>query len=197
MGLVESREELEFVFLDTPGQIEVFTWSASGQLISGSLATAMPVVILYAIDTVRSRNATTLVSNLLYATSVMYRLRLPIVLVFTKTDLVSSAELLEWMGDHDKFSDAIREDPRYMASMATSLSGMLETVYSELPVASVSGVTGEGMEELMVKIGEAKTQYIETFLPEIEKARVRKTERKVERMKAEHDKWTADRSYDL
>jgi hypothetical protein len=26
---------LKYVFVDTPGQIEIFTWSASGQLITG------------------------------------------------------------------------------------------------------------------------------------------------------------------
>jgi hypothetical protein len=27
---------LKYVFVDTPGQIEIFTWSASGQLITGN-----------------------------------------------------------------------------------------------------------------------------------------------------------------
>jgi len=27
---------LKYVFVDTPGQIEIFTWSASGQLITGA-----------------------------------------------------------------------------------------------------------------------------------------------------------------
>lgn len=35
LGLVEKRAAtLEHVVVDTPGQIEIFTWSASGQLVS-------------------------------------------------------------------------------------------------------------------------------------------------------------------
>jgi hypothetical protein len=35
--LLEKPREpaLKYVFVDTPGQIEIFTWSASGQLITG------------------------------------------------------------------------------------------------------------------------------------------------------------------
>ena len=35
--LLEKRRDpaLKYVFVDTPGQIEIFTWSASGQLITG------------------------------------------------------------------------------------------------------------------------------------------------------------------
>jgi GTPase SAR1 family protein len=38
--LVQKRaanEECEYVLLDTPGQIEVFTWSASGSIITETL----------------------------------------------------------------------------------------------------------------------------------------------------------------
>jgi hypothetical protein len=31
---------LKYVFVDTPGQIEIFTWSASGQLITGAYGEA-------------------------------------------------------------------------------------------------------------------------------------------------------------
>ena len=37
---------------DTPGQIEVFTWSASGNIISESLASLYPTVIVYVMDVV-------------------------------------------------------------------------------------------------------------------------------------------------
>lgn len=38
MSLVEKRcTEYEYIILDTPGQIEVFTWSASGAIITETL----------------------------------------------------------------------------------------------------------------------------------------------------------------
>jgi hypothetical protein len=41
--LLEKPREpaLKHVFVDTPGQIEIFTWSASGQLITGEQATGL------------------------------------------------------------------------------------------------------------------------------------------------------------
>ena len=38
LNLIEKRtEECEYVIIDTPGQIEVFTWSASGNIITEAL----------------------------------------------------------------------------------------------------------------------------------------------------------------
>ncbi len=50
--IVEKRaDECKYVLLDTPGQIEVFTWSASGQIITESLASTFRSVIVYVMDT--------------------------------------------------------------------------------------------------------------------------------------------------
>lgn len=73
-----------YILFDTPGQIEVFTWSASGSIICDSLATLSPTVLIYVIDTEKSQNPTTFMSNMLHACSIMYRTRLPIVLVLNK-----------------------------------------------------------------------------------------------------------------
>lgn len=39
-------EIVSFFCVDTPGQIEVFTWSASGTIITNALAYSMPTVII-------------------------------------------------------------------------------------------------------------------------------------------------------
>ena len=92
LGLVEARaEELDFVLLDTPGQIEIFTWSASGAIISESLAASMPTVVVYVVDTPRCSSAVTFMSNMLYACSILYKTKLPLLLVFNKTDVTPHA----------------------------------------------------------------------------------------------------------
>lgn len=53
--------------MDTPGQIEAFTWSASGAIITESLASTFPTVIVYVVDTPRTASPNTFVSNMLYA----------------------------------------------------------------------------------------------------------------------------------
>ena len=41
--------EIDYVLADTPGQIEVFTWSASGDIITQSLASSFPTVLVGAL----------------------------------------------------------------------------------------------------------------------------------------------------
>ena len=72
------------VLFDTPGQIEVFTWSASGAIITESLASSFPTVVAYVMDTARCVNPVTFMSNMLYACSIMYRTKLPFIVVLNK-----------------------------------------------------------------------------------------------------------------
>ena len=80
----------EIAIFDTPGQIEVFTWSASGTIISEALASIFPTVIVYVMDTVRSVSPITFMSNMLYACSILYKMRLPFVIVMNKVGLILS-----------------------------------------------------------------------------------------------------------
>jgi GPN-loop GTPase len=66
------------------GQIEVFTWSASGTIITETLASTFPTVILYVMDTVRSSNPVTFMSNMLYACSILYKTKLPFIIALNK-----------------------------------------------------------------------------------------------------------------
>jgi len=89
--------------VDTPGQIEIFTWSASGAIITETLAASFPTVIAYIIDTPRTTNSSTFMSNMLYACSILYKTKLPFVLVFNKTDVVSHEFAIDWMTDNEAF----------------------------------------------------------------------------------------------
>ena len=53
LDILEKKKDLDFVLIDTPGQIEVFTWSASGTIISDAIARSYPTVIAFIMDTVR------------------------------------------------------------------------------------------------------------------------------------------------
>ena len=46
-----QKKKIKNIFLiDTPGQIEAFMWSASGEIISRSIASTMPTVICFVLD---------------------------------------------------------------------------------------------------------------------------------------------------
>ena len=83
--LLEKRSTTnEIAIFDTPGQIEVFTWSASGGIISETLAAIYPTIVVYVMDTVRSVSPVTFMSNMLYAVSILYKLKLPFIIVLNK-----------------------------------------------------------------------------------------------------------------
>ena len=88
VGLVEKRaDQLDYILVDTPGQIEIFTWSASGAIITEAFASTFPTVVCYVIDTPRSASPVTFMSNMLYACGILYKTRLPMLLAFNKTDV--------------------------------------------------------------------------------------------------------------
>lgn len=73
----KTREEYDYIVVDTPGQIEVFTWSASGSIITEAFAQLMPTIVVYVLDVSRCTSPTTFMSNMLYACSIMYKTKLP------------------------------------------------------------------------------------------------------------------------
>lgn len=101
VDLLEQRSELDYVVVDTPGQLEVFSWSASGKLISDSLSLIFPTVLIYIVDIPRCQNPNTFSSNMLYALSIMYKMKLPLILAFNKKDVVSEEQCFEWINDYE------------------------------------------------------------------------------------------------
>lgn len=165
--LIEQRaSEHRHFLLDTPGQIEVFNWSASGMIITETLASQMPTAIVYVIDTVRNMNPSTFMSNMLYACSILYKSKLPLIVVFNKTDLQNEQYLVDWMKDFEKFEQALENGQDYLSNLTRSLSLVLDTFYAELKTVGVSSVTGLGMEEFLEAVEEAREEYLETYQKE-------------------------------
>ena len=106
----DRQAPIKHIIVDTPGQIEVFVWSASGTILLESLASSFPTVIAYVIDTPRTASTSTFMSNMLYACSILYKTKLPMILVFNKTDVKDCAFAREWMTDYDAFQAALRAD---------------------------------------------------------------------------------------
>jgi len=66
--------------------------------------------------------------------SILYKTRLPFVVVFNKTDVVAHDFAVEWMTDSDAFQLAAREVTTYMGSLLQSMSLVLEEFYEHLRV---------------------------------------------------------------
>lgn len=180
MELCKKRSnEIEMICIDTPGQIEVFTWSASGMIITDALASQYPSVMLYVVDTFRVSDPVTFMSNMTYACSIMYKTKLPMLVVFNKTDVVSHEFAQEWMQDFEAFQDALRGSESYSSSLARSLSLVMDEFYRNIKSVGVSSFTGAGFGELLEKLEECGEEYYTTYVPYVEELRKRMEEKEV------------------
>ena len=100
MTLLEQPRDpaLETVVLDTAGQIEIFTWSASGSIVTELLASSFSTVVLYVIDTPRCLSPQTFMSNMMQACSILYKTRLPMVLVCSYREHRCTLQMIRLQG---------------------------------------------------------------------------------------------------
>ena len=219
MGILEKRtlpnpeapnaKKINHIIVDTPGQIEVFVWSASGSILLDSLASSFPTVIAYIIDTPRTSSTSTFMSNMLYACSILYKTKLPMILVFNKTDVKDAEFAKEWMTDFEAFQAALKQEEDsgsfggaeggaggggsgYMGSLLNSMSLMLEEFYRHLSVVPVSSMTGKGIDDFFQAVKEKAQEFERDYKPELEKRRKDRQQQKENKREKELGKLMED-----
>lgn len=142
-------------------------------------------------------------SNMLYACSILYKTKLPMVLVFNKTDVKDASFAKEWMTDYDAFQEALSQDEANnafggvegegvgsgsMGSLLNSMSSMLEEFYAHLSVVGVSSMTGQGVDEFFAAVQEKAEEFKKDYLPELERKRKEREDQKRKTREKELDK---------
>ncbi|KAF2447725.1 ATPase NPA3 [Karstenula rhodostoma CBS 690.94] len=204
----QQPPHVKHILVDTPGQIEVFVWSASGEILLSSLASTFPTVIAYVIDTPRTTSTSTFMSNMLYACSILYKTKLPMILVFNKTDAQDAQFAKDWMTDFEAFQSALRNEEEggdfggegsaigggsgYMGSLLNSMSLVLEEFYKHLSVVGVSSMTGDGMDEFFRSVQAKKEEFERDYKPELERRRAEREQEKAATRQKELDKLMKD-----
>uniref|UniRef100_A0A2K5YG55 GPN-loop GTPase n=1 Tax=Mandrillus leucophaeus TaxID=9568 RepID=A0A2K5YG55_MANLE len=188
MKFIEKAQNMsKYVLIDTPGQIEVFTWSASGTIITEALASSFPTVVIYVMDTSRSTNPVTFMSNMLYNKFCVCCLWLLIIdFSLVQTDIIDHSFAVEWMQDFEAFQDALNQETTYVSNLTRSMSLVLDEFYSSLRVVGVSAVLGTGLDELFVQVTSAAEEYEREYRPEYErlkKSLVRREPQPFERLR--------------
>ncbi|KAK7264734.1 hypothetical protein RJT34_32344 [Clitoria ternatea] len=193
ISVIERRaDQLDYVIVDTPGQIEIFTWSASGAIITEAFASTFPTVVTYVVDTPRSENPTTFMSNMLYACSILYKTRLPLILAFNKVDVAQHQFALEWMEDFEAFQAAASSDHSYTSTLTQSLSLVLDEFYNNLKSVGVSAVNGAGIEAFFKAVEASAEEYMETYKADLDKRHGEKQRLEEERRRENMDKLRRD-----
>jgi GTPase SAR1 family protein len=203
-----QAEGVKHILVDTPGQIEVFVWSASGEILLSSMASTFPTVIAYVIDTPRTTSTSTFMSNMLYACSILYKTKLPMILVFNKTDAQDAAFAKEWMTDFEAFQAALKNEEEggsfggegsamgvgsgYMGSLLNSMSLVLDEFYKHLSVVGVSSLTGDGISDFFKGVDEKKAEFERDYRPELERRRAEREKQKAAHRERELDKLMKD-----
>lgn len=81
--------------------------------------------------------------------SILYKTKLPFILVFNKTDVQPHEFALEWMQDFEAFQEALAThgsstdsegEPTYMNSLMNSMSLVLDEFYKGLKVRLVNSI---------------------------------------------------------
>ncbi|KAI9891180.1 MAG: hypothetical protein M1814_003023 [Vezdaea aestivalis] len=221
MNLLEKRAKpdaskpnakpIQHILVDTPGQIEVFVWSASGSILLDSFASSFPTVVAYIIDTPRTSSTSTFMSNMLYACSILYKTKLPMILVFNKIDVQDAEFAKSWMTDFEAFQKALRTEEEtgnfggnegglpgigggsgYMGSLLNSMSLMLEEFYNHLSVVAVSSLTGQGIDDFFVAVQEKTAEFEKDYRPELERRKKEVSQKKEDQRSLEMDKLLKD-----
>jgi GPN-loop GTPase len=150
----------DYVIIDTPGQIELFAFRASGPYFVGNFQ-ADDKVTIFVFDGTLVSSATNYVSVSLLASSVWLRLRTSQINVLTKSDLILDKlpEILGWAASSKKLEDSLNQEKEAEYSLlskevlrALSKGGFLQDLIA------VSSLTMSGMINLIATISRIVSQ---------------------------------------
>ncbi|KAI5173033.1 GPN-loop GTPase [Nematocida sp. LUAm3] len=152
--LISKIEETNpnYVVIDTPGQIEMFTLSVSGHILTKCLSSPKrKVSLLYVVDGEKAQNPQCFISNMLFASSIYFSFKVPLLLLVNKSDLPGAEKVREWMQDMDALTKDLSEEA-YITATIRSIALWTEEFYSTIPLAYVSSSNGTGKYDLLEKL---------------------------------------------
>ena len=143
----------DYLIVDTPGQIELFAYRASGPFFIQNIdACEKTNIFLYDGTMIVSPN--NFISISLLATSIKLRLGLPTINVMTKTDLIPDKidQVLKWSSDPISLEEELKTLEGETYSLATDILRTLNIGEFAGDLIPISNLTGEGMVNLQAAL---------------------------------------------
>jgi len=143
----------DYLIVDTPGQIELFAYRASGPFFIQNIdAGEKTNIFLY--DGTMIASPSNFISISLLATSIKLRLGLPTINVMTKTDLIPDKidQILKWSSDPISLEEELKTLEGETYSFATDILRTLNIGEFAGDLIPISNLTGEGMVNLQAAL---------------------------------------------
>jgi len=137
----------DYLIIDTPGQIELFAYRASGPFLVENLD-AEEKVNIFLYDGSLITTPVNFVSIALLATSIKLRLKISTINLITKTDLIGAKmkEILQWSTNLKSLETAISDEADGETyTLTTNILRSLNFGGFAQGLIPISSVTGEGM----------------------------------------------------
>jgi hypothetical protein len=143
--------EVDYVLIDTPGQIELFAFRDSSRIVIDTFG-AERSLIAFLFDPVLSRNPSGFVSLLMLCASTQFRFNLPFINVLAKADLLSQEEIeriVGWSRDNNGLYEALlASSPGMQKEVSVESFKVLENLDTYRAVTPISSETNLGMDDL-------------------------------------------------
>ena len=154
--ILEEAEQYDpdYLLVDTPGQLELFVFRASGAFIIEAFSKE-EVITAFLIDPFLTQTASSFTSILLLSTTVQLRLGVPVARVLSKSDMLTQEQLEridEWVSDPDKLHEALLSETGAGKSLATQVCSLLYETEGGFELIKVSSAQGWGFEDLYTQI---------------------------------------------
>ena len=148
-----SKVNPDYLIIDTPGQMELFAYRASGPFFIQNIDTSEKTnIFLY--DGTMIVSPSNFISISLLATSIKLRLGLPTINVMTKTDLIPDKidQVLKWSSDPISLEEELKTLEGETYSFATDILRTLNIGEFAGDLIPISNLTGEGMVNLQATL---------------------------------------------
>lgn len=146
-------EELnsDYILVDTPGQMELFTFRDCSKIIIRALNEERSVII-FLYDPMLSTTPSNFVSQLLLGATIQFRFYIPSFGVLSKIDILAEKQLekiLEWSKNPDALFDALMaEAPSMKGELNIELLRSLESLGTYKSLIPISAKEMTGLEDL-------------------------------------------------
>lgn len=144
----------DYLLVDTPGQLELFVFRASGSFIVSALGKEQTIAA-FLMDPFLAQTPSSFVSILLLSLTTELKLAVPTIKVLSKTDILSAEQLENierWAFEPGALQDALLSESGLSGSLASRVCSVLSEGEGSFKLLQVSSKENKGFEDLYTEI---------------------------------------------